>query len=148
MEVRIFVETSWKGPARQDGVAAWLAECMARGEPITRQGFIHLEGGTETQGTLMALSNALHILKRPCKARIYVECGNVRSAVQNGWHRQWQGNGWKNAKGNAVKNAELWKVFLEKAEPHTCTVEGGRHEYTTVMQDAVKKELEEWKRRK
>lgn len=147
MEVRVFVKTSWKGPERQDGVAAWLAECMARGEPVTRQGFVHLEDGTQARGTLMALANALYILKKPCSIRIYVDCGHVQSAVQNGWHRQWRENGWKNAKGKEVRNADVWEILAEKAAPHTCRMEAGRHEYTTVMQDAIRRELEEWKRR-
>lgn len=147
-EIRVFVATSWKGPERKDGVAAWLAECMRHGEPVTRQGFVHLEDGTQARGTLMALANALCILKKPCSIRIYVDCGHVRNAVQNGWHRQWQENGWKNAKGQRVRNAEIWEVLMKKAAPHTYTAESGRHEYTTVMQDAVRRELKEWKRRK
>lgn len=146
-EIRIFVENSWKSPARKDGVAMWLVECKRRGEPKTREGFIHLEAGTEAQGTLMALVNAFCILKKPCIVKINPGCAHVSNAVRNGWHLRWKENGWKNAKGHQVKNAALWKMFTEKAAPHAFAVESGIHEYTSVMQDSVKRELEDWKRR-
>lgn len=147
-EIRIFVENSWKSPARKDGVAMWLAECMRHGEPRTREGFIHLEAGTEAQGTLMALVNAFCILKKPCIVKVNPGCAHVSDAVQNGWHLRWQENGWENAKGRPVKNAGLWKMLMAKAAPHTLTAESGSHEYASVMQDSVKKELKAWKRRK
>lgn len=147
-EVKVFVETSWKGPARQDGVAAWLVECMRHGAPVTRQGFVHLESGTEAQATLMALANAFCMLKKPCRVQARVGCRHVLAALCGGWHLQWQENGWVNAKGEPVGNAGLWKVFLEKAAPHEYAAGSGRHEYTSVMHDAVMRELRDWKRRK
>ena len=27
-EVRVYIESTWKGPARRDGVAMWLVECV------------------------------------------------------------------------------------------------------------------------
>lgn len=152
-EVRIFIVASWKGPAKQDGVAEWIIEYR---KPETKEGFIHLEAGTEAQAVLMALINAFHVLDRlvmqnvlekPCRVKIYTECGNVLNTVQNGWYLQWQENGWENAKGEPVKNAGLWKMFLEKAALHEYTVQTGRHEYTGVMQGDVKRELKKWKRR-
>lgn len=48
-DVNIYVETTWKGPARRKGVAMWLVEYKRAGESITRQGMIHLDDGTETR---------------------------------------------------------------------------------------------------
>lgn len=36
-DVNIYVETTWKGPARRKGVAMWLVEYKRAGESITRQ---------------------------------------------------------------------------------------------------------------
>lgn len=145
IEVRIFIESSWRGPSKRDGVAMWLVECMKSGEPHTRQGFIHLEDGTEAQGCLMAMINAFHILKKPCQASVFTQCEHILNTIQNHWHIQWQKNDWHNAKGKPVKNAELWKMLMEKSLPHAYAVHRGHHEYSNVMQAEVAKELEAWK---
>ncbi len=63
-EVSIFIESTWRGPARRDGVAMWLVECKRGDRLDTRQGFVHVKEGTETQGNLMAMINAFCILKK------------------------------------------------------------------------------------
>lgn len=156
-EVRIFIVDSWNGPAKRDGVAEWILEYMKDGEPETEEGFIHLKAGTQPQGVLMALINAFHvldalakknILESPHTVRAYTDCTHVSAAVRNGWPLQWQETGWRNARGKPVRNAALWKMLSEKSAGRAWTMETGRHEYTSVMQDAVKKELRQWKRRK
>ena len=145
MNVRIFVETTWKGPAKRDGVAMWMVECMRGDEPITRQGFVHLENGTEAQGNLMAIINAFHILKKSCSASVFTQCEHILNTTQNHWHIQWQKNDWHNAKGKPVKNAELWEMFIEKARPHSYSIQGGHHDYKGIMEIEVRKEFDRWK---
>lgn len=145
IEVKIFIESTWKGPAKRDGVAMWLVECMKNGEPHTRQGFIHLKDGTEAQGNLMAMINAFHILKKPCSASVFTQCEHILNTIQNHWHIQWQKNDWHNAKGKPVKNVELWKMLMDKTLIHAYAVHRGHHEYTNVMQAEVAKEMEAWK---
>ena len=65
-DVNIYVETTWKGPARRKGVAMWLVEYKRAGESITRQGMIHLDDGTENQAALMAITAAAKILTKEC----------------------------------------------------------------------------------
>lgn len=36
----------------------------------------------------------------------------VVNAVTQGWISKWSMNGWKNSKGERVKNVDLWKEFL------------------------------------
>lgn len=142
--VRIFIESTWKGPAKRDGVAMWLVEYIKGEEPHTREGFIHLKAGTEAQGNLMATINAFSILKKPCQASVFTECEHILNTMQNHWHIQWQKNDWHNAKGKLVKNAELWKMLMDKTEQHTFTVQRGHHEYSNVMQTEIRKEMERW----
>ena len=148
MNVRIFIESTWHGPSKRDGVAMWLVEYMKGDEPITRDGFIHLENGTEAQANLMGMINGFHILKKPCSASVFTQCDHILNTIQNHWHIQWQKNDWHNAKGKAVKNDDLWKMLIEKAGPHAYSVQGGPHEYQSFMQAAVQKELEKWKEQK
>ena len=132
-EVSIFIESTWRGPARRDGVAMWLVECK-RGERLdTRQGFVHVKEGTETQGNLMAMINAFHILKKPCKALVFTKCSHILISMQQEWPKEWQENGWIGAKGKPVKNAELY------------TLKDDHHEYENIMQSDIRKELESWK---
>ena len=145
IEVRIFIESTWRGPAKRDGVAMWLVECIKNGEPHTRQGFVHLRDGTEIQGNLMAMINAFFILKKSCSALVFTRCEHILHTTQNHWHIQWQKNDWKNQKGKPVKNAKLWEMLLEKAADHAYTVQGGHHEYSNIMQADLEKEMAAWK---
>ena len=145
MKVRIIIESTWKGPAKRDGVAMWLVEYIQGDVPITRKGFIHLENGTEAQGCLMALINAYCILKKPCETSVITQCGTILNTMQNGWLTAWEKNGWKNAKGNDVKNQDLWKMLMEKQSNHTYTIMGGFHDYQKVMQAELEKAEKRWK---
>lgn len=147
MNVRIFIESTWNGPARRDGVAMWLIEYIKDGEPITRQGFVHAKACTEAAGCLMAIINTFSILNRPCDTEIYVQCNKIIGAINNGWLLMWHKNDWKKANGEAVANKELWAMFKDKAAPHTYKVANGHHEYQNLMQAAVQKELKEWRMR-
>lgn len=145
--VRIFVETSYKGPARRDGAAVWLVEYMKNGVPVTREGMIRTEKGTENQAVLEALTQAVGILNKPCSIRVFTQCRHVLTAAGNGWCRKWQQDGWINSRGKPVKNADLWRELLEETGRHNVRFETGPHEYQKLMQDKVKKEMEQWKKR-
>ena len=145
MNVRIFIETSIRGPARRDGIAMWLIECMKGDEPITRQGFVHVRKGTENELTLKALINSFFILRKSCSVRVFTQCDGILSTFQNHWYEQWSKNGWINSKGKEVKNKDLWEMLMKYTENHTYTVESGHHEYQMIMQAEITKELERWK---
>ena len=147
-EVKVFVASSWKGPRKQDGAAKWLVECVRKDIPETREGILLLANATQMKAELAALTEALRILNRPCRVRIYTECAGISSAVSNGWHMQWQGNGWKNAKGRPVKNAAQWEAFLESAKRHEYTMENAWHKYAGEMKRQASMELEQWKKKR
>ena len=70
-EVSIFVESTWKGPARRRGVAMWIVECKRNGVPVTREGLIRLEDGTENMANLMAITGGGDPHKRVLHPSIY-----------------------------------------------------------------------------
>ena len=144
MKVRIFIESTWNGPKRKPGVAMWLVEYMAAGTPITRQGYIYLEDGTEAQGCLRALCNAFAILKKPCETVIYTQCQHILNTMTNSWQVQWAKAGWINAKGQEVKNKFEWEKLMELMSKHTYIILGEHHDYQNVMMAAVQKEYERW----
>lgn len=151
-EIKIYVETTWKGPARRDGVAMWIVEIVDHDQPRAWKGVIHVENGTEAQGTLMALINAFFVLKkvypRRCPVRVFTQCEHVLHTVQNQWHLRWQENGWHNAKGKPVKNSGLWIMLMEQMSLYVYTFGSGQHEHTDAMQTEVQKEFEQWKEKR
>lgn len=141
-EVNIFIETTYKGPARRTGAAMWLVEYKRGDVPITRQGILKLEDGTENQAALMATIAALSILTKSCSCRVFTQCEHILNSARNCWHIQWQKNDWHNAKGKLVKNSELWQQVIEISQKHAITYHSGRHEYQNVMQIELNKEME------
>lgn len=141
-DVNIYVETTWKGPARRSGVAMWIVEYKRGEESITRDGVIHLEDGTENKANLMAISEAAGILTKPCSVRVFTQCEHILNTTQNYWHIQWQKNEWRNGKGKPVKNAELWEKLMDTLQKHSCTYHSGHHEFQSVMQAELRKEME------
>lgn len=141
-KVNIYIETTWKGPARRPGAAMWLVEYETKtGIPVTREGLVWLEDGTENQGALTALAEALEILTKSCSARIFTRCEHILCSTGNFWHIQWEKNAWHNARGKEVKNADLWQRVTEAMKHHACTFCKEDHSYRQVMELTLRKEM-------
>lgn len=148
-EVRIFIESSQYGTGRvKKGVGMWLVEEMKDGVPCTKKGFVHGENITGTELTLKALVNtfSLNMFKEPHDALIYCSCATVLHAFQYSWYAQWQKNGWVKQDGKPVKYQDLWQMLSDRMWPHVCAMRGGTHEYTKVMQNDIRRKLEEWQK--
>ena len=66
---------------------------------------------TNNRMELTAPIEALKLLKRPCKVRIYSDSAYLVNAFSQGWIYNWQMNGWKTADKKDVKNRELWEAI-------------------------------------
>lgn len=148
MMVRIFILTNMNYPTRvKYGVAMWLVEFLGMGKvPITRQGFIHGEQTTQLELSLKALINAFTKLKKPCSALIYCDNQTVLHAFESGWFVYWEKENWTKLNGKPVKHQELWEMLVEKIKPHIYTMRGGRHDYSDVMENDIRKETEKWQK--
>lgn len=141
MAVSIYVETTYKGPAKKDGAGMWIVEYRKKnGEPVTREGKVHLEDSTENRTTLAAIAAAMEILTKSCSVRVFTRCGHVLNAVRNGWPWRWERAGWMNAKGRPVGNAREWQRLMAAMERHRCTFQTGPHGYQEVMLWDLKKD--------
>lgn len=130
----IFVETTYKGPAKKDGAGMWIVEYKKKnGEPVTREGKVYLENGTENQTTLKAIAAALGILTKSCSVRVSTRCEHVLNAMRNGWPQRWEEAGWMNAKGRPVGNAQEWQQVMAALKRHTYTFQNEPHGYQEVM---------------
>lgn len=141
--VNIYIETSLKGPAVRQGAGEWIVEFLLQnGNPVTRNGILWKEKTTENALVLELLRDSLSILTKTCSISINTECEHVLNTMRNHWLPQWIKNGWTNAKGQTVKNAELWQQCSEQFHKHCIEFTSGFHSYRMVMQEDIRKELE------
>lgn len=143
-QVTIFIETSLHGPAIRKAAGEWLIEYIkSNGDPETRQEVIAKGKTTENALALELLIGALKRLTKPCSVRVNTECEHILNTMGNHWLPQWEKNGWNNAKGKPVKNAELWQQCQELMMKHSISFSNEENSYRNVMQTEIRKELED-----
>jgi ribonuclease HI len=80
-----------------------------------------LSGGesltTNNRMELMAAICALESLKKPCRIVLYTDSQYVQKGITE-WLPGWIRKGWKNAKGEQVKNQDLWQRLQEASSSH------------------------------
>lgn len=73
---------------------------------------------TNNRMELMAIITGLEALKEPCKVDLYSDSRYIVDAVNKGWARRWQENGWKRNKKEMAKNPDLWERLLKLLDKH------------------------------
>ncbi len=73
---------------------------------------------TNNRMELLGVIAALEALKRPCEIEVVSDSQYVVNAFNQHWIDGWLKRGWKNAKKEPVKNADLWKRLLNAIRPH------------------------------
>ena len=58
------------------------------------------------------------MLKEDCEVNIYSDSRYVIDAVEKGWAKTWQKNGWRR-KSKPALNSDLWEVLLGLLSKHT-----------------------------
>jgi ribonuclease HI len=76
----------------------------------------HYRSGPERQTTnqrmeLTAVLRALEYLQG--RVQVVSDSTYVVNCFRDKWWRGWRGRGWRNAKGEAVANQDLWKPLIE-----------------------------------
>ena len=81
-----------------------------------------LSGGemdtTNNRMELTAVIKGLEALKEPCKVLLTTDSKYVADAIQNGWAKSWQKNGWKKADKKPALNPDLWEKLLSLLDIH------------------------------
>ena len=112
-EVIIYTDGACSGNPGQGGWGAILMCGNSRKE---------ISGGEqETTNNRMELTapiEALKLLKRPCKVKIYSDSAYLVNEFLQGWIYNWQMNGWKTADKKDVKNKELWEEIYKFTQIH------------------------------
>lgn len=137
--VNIYIATSIKRPVRQNGKYLFVLETFtAKGTKVTLTYGENLEDTTENQLALYALEKALSRINEPCYLEIYTDCAHVAAALQNGWLKEWEYAGWKNKKGQPIKDHEKWACVQYLLVPHVFLAHlKEEHEYKEWMDKFV-----------
>jgi ribonuclease HI len=73
---------------------------------------------TNNRMEILAAIAGLEVLKEPCQVHLYSDSQYLVNAIEKGWARRWQANGWKrNSKEKAV-NPDLWERLLALCKIH------------------------------
>lgn len=73
---------------------------------------------TNNRMELLAVIEALNLLKKPCNIKLYSDSKYVVDAINKKWLDGWQSANWKLNTKNPVKNIDLWKKYLECQKDH------------------------------
>ena len=73
---------------------------------------------TNQRMELCAVIEGLKALKRSCRVKVYSDSAYFINALEKKWYVAWRKNGWKNSKGEPVKNRDLWEALLAQMERH------------------------------
>lgn len=114
--VEIWTDGASKG---NPGPGGWGAFLKWQGK--TRVFTKELCGGniscTNNQMELTAPTEALRLLKRPCKVILHTDSQYVQKGITM-WIHGWKKNNWRTKAGEPVKNAELWKELERETHEH------------------------------
>lgn len=110
MKVKIFTDGAC---SENPGPGGWAVVFNLETEIKIVSGF-ELET-TNNRMELLAVRNALILAIRKGFEEIEINSDSsyVINAINNNWLMVWVNKGWKNAKGENVKNRDLWEKILE-----------------------------------
>ena len=81
-----------------------------------------LSGGadrtTNNRMELTAVIEGLAALKEPCEVTVYSDSKYVVDAIEKGWARGWQKNGWRKSDKKPALNPDLWERLLSLLDQH------------------------------
>lgn len=78
---------------------------------------------TNQRMELQAVIGALSALKvNEWEVTVYSDSAYVVNAFQQKWLDNWQRNGWRNSKKEAVANQDLWKQLLKLTDKNRVTM--------------------------
>lgn len=121
-EVQIFTDGACSG---NPGPGGWGA-VLKYGSHVKE-----LSGGeadtTNNRMELTAVIKALEALKERCSVTLTSDSKYVIDALEKGWAKTWQQNGWRRGKSGMAQNPDLWERLLELCDFHEvklCWVRG------------------------
>jgi len=115
MDVDIFTDGACKG---NPGPGGWGA--VLRWGEVERDLWGGDSATTNNRMELTAVIEALKVLKRQVKVRVFTDSTYVQQGIST-WIHGWKKNGWKTKAKEPVKNADLWQALDALVQSHHVT---------------------------
>lgn len=137
-DVNLYLRTSYHGLKSADGWYCSILEMPTQRGPVTLE-VTNQEHGTANRIALTGLLKALERFSKPCALGIYTDSRHIEQGI--GWLPQWKKVGWVTAKGEEIKNKDLWTRISTELERHLVKVEFAEHtEYSTWQLNRMREE--------
>lgn len=111
-KVEIWSDGACKG---NPGVGGWGA--LLKYGAHTKEIFGGEVNTTNNRMELLAVIEALKMLKRPCVVVVHTDSQYVQKGM-NEWIENWKRRNWRTANKKPVKNADLWQELDALAQQH------------------------------
>jgi ribonuclease HI len=111
-KIEIYTDGACKG---NPGVGGWGALLIAGTKE--KELFGGEKETTNNRMELMAVIQALGVLKRPCNIVLHCDSQYVLKGITE-WITGWKAKGWKTASRAPVKNVDLWQALDQARTQH------------------------------
>ncbi|MBR1617616.1 ribonuclease HI [bacterium] len=88
------------------------------GEQVQKNVSKGFQNTTNNRMELLAVIDALNLLKKPCKVTLCTDSKYVTEAINKGWLESWVKNNWRTNSKSKVKNVDLWQKFIQAKKDH------------------------------
>ncbi len=115
--ITIFTDGACSGNPGPGGYGAVLLYNSHRKE--LSEGF---NNTTNNRMEMLAAIKALEALKEKCNVTLYSDSKYLIDAIDKGWAKKWQQNGWMRNKKEKAMNVDLWQRLLPLIDKHNLTL--------------------------
>ena len=137
MTVNIYIHQTIKGPKRQEGVGIFVLEAITPQGPFTKTFKEKIEA-SENEAWLRILTLALSHMMHPSDLNLYFDSKWLGAAVEK-WLPKWRKTEYLSAKGERIKNADLWEeVGTALAKQNVTVFVGTEHSYKKWLENNAK----------
>ena len=106
------------------------------------------ENTTNNRMEMLAVINALKLLKEPCDVDLYSDSAYVVNAFLQDWVSYWRTHNWRTSSKKEVKNIPLWDELLKLCDVHNITwhkVKGhADNEYNNLCDKLARGEVDKY----
>ena len=146
-KVDIYIETSSTFQGATNRKCGYVLSVLVHNEEKTREGFGHYKG-TYHQTVLLTLAEALERMTVPSEICVHTRDAYVSSRIMK--LEELAGSGWKDTKGEPIRNAEEWKRVYAAVhalpDAHQLSEKTEKHSYSGWLQEEMEKRKDECRR--
>jgi ribonuclease HI len=124
MIYQIYCDGSTRGNGKENAVGAWAYVII--NPQYNSMSFADVQAVKDTTNQRMELCAAIEAITKVQEflgpfdtVKIYTDSAYLHNCYTQKWYRNWQMNGWKNAKKQPVANQDLWEMLIDYFESPT-----------------------------